>query len=235
MIRPTRALAVLTVAFATVACGGDDDTGGGDNFESTIGRIPASALEGAGDSSPELYYSDMAIRWRQLDLADADAEARLERSPELVVEAEMFTIGPLMIERALQTKLDESRVEVGFTAFDIEREATVVQLPQSLSVADVRVDAGTIDDAVRSDPAWSDDLEEIDFEDGSYYSWGEDGARMDPGRRGPFHGMLGRGGQLAVASEGDDEAVTAVRALSTDEVEASLLADAGAERSARVG
>ncbi len=44
--------------------------------------------------------------------------------------------------------------------------------------------------------------------------------------------MLGRGGQLAVASAGDDEAVTAVRALSTDEVEDSLLAEAGDEPSA---
>jgi len=139
---------------------------------------------------------------------------------------------PLMIEPALQSQLDESRTEVGFTAFDIEREATVVQLPRSLSVAEVRVDAETIDAAVRSDPAWSDDLEEIDFEDGSYYSWGEDGARMDPGRRGPFHGMLGRGGQLAVASAGDDEAVTAVRALSTEEIEAALDTEAGDEPSA---
>ncbi|MDQ3306996.1 MAG: hypothetical protein M3499_01335 [Actinomycetota bacterium] len=57
MIRPTRALAAEL----------DDDAGGSD-FESTLGRIPASALEGDGDSSPELYYSDMAIRWRQLDL-----------------------------------------------------------------------------------------------------------------------------------------------------------------------
>lgn len=64
---PIRVAAVLAVACATASCGGDDDAGGSD-FETTLGRIPASALEGDGDSSPELYYSDMAIRWRQLDL-----------------------------------------------------------------------------------------------------------------------------------------------------------------------
>ncbi|MBA3803037.1 MAG: hypothetical protein H0X22_09065 [Acidimicrobiia bacterium] len=171
----------------------------------------------------------MAIRWRQLELAEADAEERLERAIDLSM-VETFTLGPLMIERSLQAQLEESRTEVGFTAFDIEREATVIQLPQSLSVADARVDAGTIDDAVRSDPSWLDDLEEVDLDDGSYYSWGEDGPRMDPGRRGPFHGVLGRGGQLAIESDGDDdEAVTTVRALSSDEVEASLLAEAGDE------
>ena len=205
---------------------GDDDTGSGDNFESTIDRLPASALEGVGDSSPELYYSDMANRWDELELADATPEER-SRQPFDRQRIDRFPLVPLMIEPELQSQLDESRTEVGFTAFDIEREATVVQLPRSLSVAEVRVDAETIDDAVRSDPAWSDDLEEIDFEDGSYYSWGEDGARMDPGRRGPFHGMLGRGGQLAVASEGDDEAVTTVRALSTEEIEAALDTEAG--------
>ncbi len=229
---PIRVAAVLAVACATASCGGDDDAGGSD-FETTLGRIPASALEGDGDSSPEVYYSDMAIRWRQLDLADADAEARLERSPELVVEAETFTIGPLMIERSLQAQLEETRTEVGFTAFDIEREATVLQLPQSLSVAGLRVDADTIDDAVRSDPTWSDDLEEVEYDGGAYYSWGEDGARTDFERRGPFHGMLGRGGQLAI--EGDGEPVTAVRALSIDEMEAALDADAGDEPSALDG
>ena len=103
------------------------------------------------------------------------------------------------------------------------------QPPQSLSVAEVRVDAETIDEAVRSDPVWSDDLEEVDYDDGSYYSWGEDGERPNIGRSGPFHGQLGRGGQLAI--EGDDEAVTAVRALSTDEIEAALDAEAGDEPS----
>jgi len=126
----------------------------------------------------------MAIRWRQLELAEADAEERLERAIDLSM-VETFTLGPLMIERSLRAQLEETR---------------------------------------------SDDLEEVDSDDSSYYSWGEDGARMDPGRRGPFHGMLGRGGQLAIESDGDDaEAVTTVRALSTDEVEASLLAEAGDE------
>ncbi|MEJ7719529.1 MAG: hypothetical protein WKF58_03400 [Ilumatobacteraceae bacterium] len=60
------------------ACGGEDDSGGGNDFESTIDRIPASALEGVGDSSPELYYSDMAIRWDELELADADAGGAIQ-------------------------------------------------------------------------------------------------------------------------------------------------------------
>nr|MBA3399243.1 hypothetical protein [Acidimicrobiia bacterium] len=138
----TRAISAVLVAgaCATASCGGEDDSGGGNDFESTIDRIPASALEGVGDSSPELYYSDMAIRWDELELADATPEER-SRQPFDRQLIDRFPLVPLMIEPALQSQLDESRTEVGFTAFDIEREATVVQLPRSLSVAEVRVDA----------------------------------------------------------------------------------------------
>jgi len=128
-------LALTTI----VACGGDDEAGGGgDEFRAMVERVPASALESEGGGEPTFYFSDMAIRWEQLDLADAGADERLDRSFDLS-EVETFTIGPQLFERALQVQLDEARTEVGFTTFDIDREAMVVQPPRSTTVAGVAI------------------------------------------------------------------------------------------------
>jgi len=88
------------------------------------------------------------------------------------------------------------------------------------------------DEAVRSDPAWSDDLDEVELDDGDYYTWGDDGTEFDPTRRGPFHGALGRGGQLAVEAGGNEEGSIVTRTIVDDDMQAAIEAGSDGEPTA---
>ena len=111
------------------------------------------------------------------------------------------------------------RTSFGFTACDFTALAQIhysSDLGSSVSVMRHTVDNDTVEQAVRSDPDWSDELVERGDGDSAYYWWGENGfGQFTPARR------LGRGGALA-NNDG-----LAVRVDLDERMEATLSASAG--------
>ena len=123
----------------------------------------------------------------------------------------------LFAQRAAQ--VDEARAEIGFDITAIRQEIAVDR-PHDLRIARVAVDTRALESALESDPLWSDDLDTVDADVGSYYDWnGSEGSRPDPTRITPMR-PLGVGGQLAVRSDGDDVVVT--RTEEAETMEAAL-------------
>lgn len=225
-----RAIAlVLAVTVGTAGAASCRDEGGGETeLESLVDRIPASALEADDDASPTFSYVDMTIRYEQLDLTDANAERRLEEGSRAFIEPRTFTMLPQLFGDQ-QVQIDEARSDVGFSAFDIDREAFVSAPPAQTFVVDAPANPDDIGDAVRSAPDWSDDLEEVEADGEPYFSWG-DGLRPRPDRITPLH-SLGRGGQLAVEEAGDEGSIVTRTLVATD-MEAALSVGSDDEPSA---
>ncbi len=125
------------------------------------------------------------------------------------------------------TANDSMREEFGFGPCDVDvvAEDLTADLLDSVVVATTpRIES--IDDAVQSDPLWSDMLQTADPEravaegstaGGVTYVWGEDPLASDPQRRSPAR-RLGRGGVLHV----DQEAGLVIRGLDVPAVDAAL-------------
>ncbi len=214
-------LALLAASIA--ACSGSGgDSSADDAFGELADLVPASAV--SGDAM--LQYVDMDLVWNRLGIGD-DPEERLDNLGR-IADAATYAIPPqLFAERA--ALLDEARAEVGFDITAIRQEIAVDRPPDRLRVARVAVDAGTVESALESDPLWSDELETVDADAGSYFDWsgGEEG-RPDPSRITPMR-PLGIGGQLAVEPDGDDAIVTRTEEEAT--MEAALATAAGDEPS----
>lgn len=71
------------------------------------------------------------------------------------------------------------RAEVGFAPVDVTGDVSAGLPPEQVQAVFGDFDEGAVDDAVRSDPTWSDQLDEVTYGDRTFYSWGEDGA-IDP-------------------------------------------------------
>ena len=119
--------------------------------------------------------------------------------------------------------LDRSRQEIGFTTFDIEREAAVLAPPRRVVVADTTVTPDAVRAALTTDPVWSAELTEVDGADGAFYSWGDDDTEVQVDRRSPLR-PLGQSGHLAVG--GADQA-TVVQTITADDMQAALAAADG--------
>ena len=116
--------------------------------------------------------------------------------------------------------LDEWRTEVGFSIVDAERDASTGEAPGRLSIVRTRRPAPEIESAVRSDPTWSADLNEVGDGDGAYFAWGDDPLALEIDRdRASAARPLGRGGAMAVLDDG-----TVIRSPDPEVVEASLAA-----------
>lgn len=142
------------------------------HFEVMLARLPASAADGDGENSI-LTYADYSLVWDELDVGDdsVSSEDRLARLKGADVDVRRGSPLSQLFEPV--PALDEARAETGMTAFDLEREIALVNAPSSIVVAQTRVEPAAIDDAVRTDPMWSQDLEEVDYGGATYYSWGD--------------------------------------------------------------
>lgn len=72
-------------------------------------------------------------------------------------------------------EVDDWRTELGFDITDLDQVIEAGQPPEMHAVARGRMRAGTIEKAVRSDPAWKDELETVEYGGDEYWSWLDDG------------------------------------------------------------
>lgn len=210
---------VVLTAVALVSCGGGDEDGGGGGFAELLDDVPATVLE---TDDPMLFYVDMDLVWARLDLADADADERLENLAGLG-QIENYSITPQLFGN-MSALVDEAREEVGFAVTEIEREVTIDAAPVSLTIAEVTATQDDIVGALESDPTWSDRLQEVGDGDGAYFDWtdGDEELATDLARRTPMR-EIGVGGQLAVDSDDDGSVVT--RTVTSALMEATLDGD----------
>lgn len=194
----------------------------GSAFATKLAELPASFL--AENEDVMLSYVDMNLVWDRLGVGTDPAD-RLDALGQTGA-AETFA-QPTMIFGAWAASADEARAEVGFSMFEIEREAGLSAPPQRVIVVDTSVAATDVADAVATDPVWSADLQVVDSDAGTYWTWGDDPLAQDVTRRTPMR-ELGRGGALAVAG---DAPATVIRTLDPAYLEATMRSIGGTEPS----
>ena len=208
----TAAATAGAVAASAPAPAGGDATA----FGAALDDLPAEMLSADG---AVLYYTDRALAWQRLGVG-SDTADRLDAIGRTFEEA-TYSQSPVLFAPDLD--LDRSREEIGFTTFDIEREAAVLAPPRRVVVADTTVTPDAVRTALTTDPVWSAELTEVDGADGAFYSWGDDDIELHVDRRSPLR-PLGQSGHLAVS--GADQA-TVVQTITADDMQAALAAADG--------
>lgn len=188
--RPRRGGLLIIAIAATVvaACGsgvGDDggaasgDEGGG-RIESALTFVPATegasdfvvvndtaaAADAAGLTAPERGASEEEIGAYLSPLSGVGDDATVAVAPS---------------DLLIQSAIDDAgwREEVGFGVVDLTGDVTSGQPPDDLQTLFGDFDEAAVEQAVSTDPAWSGELDEVEYGDRTYWSWGEDGA-IDP-------------------------------------------------------
>jgi hypothetical protein len=223
-IRTTTVVAVTALVAAGPSTVPTEPAGELSAFERSLDRLPASSLQRDGAI---LMYVDMELAWQRLGVG-ADQAQRLERIGNLITAEDSTELPQLF--GAQFTQFDEATAEVGFSVIGIEREIAVQAPPNSIYVDEVSVSTPAIDLAVRTDPAWADELEVTESEHGAYYTWGDDPTAMEMTRMTPMR-QFGQGGALAAIDDVDGAGATVVRALDPADVEAVLATMADATES----
>lgn len=237
MNRATRALQspilLAACALLAVACGsGVDGAGGGDGggpsgdgppdgISAALAVVPAhegaaafvvvndlaKAAEAAGLTVPADGTDNQALGTYFTELSG------IGDAPVAAAPAELVRTS------ALQDA--EWRAEVGFAPVDLTGDVSSGQPPDQLQTFFGDFDLDTVTAAVESDPTWSADLETVEHEGNTYFSWGEDHAvavtNASAVRR------LGESARLFV----DDEAGVAYWARSTALMEEAMDTFAG--------
>lgn len=188
--RPRRGGLLIIAIAATVvaACGsgvgddGDDPSGdeGGDRIESALTFVPAT--EGASDF---VVVNDTAAAAEAASLTAPEPGASEEEigaylSP-LSGVGDDATVAVAPSDLLIQSAIDDAgwRDEVGFGVIDLAGDVTSGQPPDDLQTLFGDFDEAAVEQAVSTDPAWSGELDEVEYGDRTYWSWGEDSA-IDP-------------------------------------------------------
>ena len=159
--------------------GGGDGAGGPDTasgIEASLSVVPvtdgaadfvvvndiAAAADAAGVTAPGPGADGTALGDYFSTLSG------LEESPVAVAPAELTR----------QTALEDAgwRAELGWAPVDLTGDVSAGQPPNHLQAFFADFDAATVDDAVHTDPTWSDQLEEVEYDGLTYYAWCDDGA-----------------------------------------------------------
>jgi hypothetical protein len=143
----------------------------------------------------EGYYAALGIDPPPRSATSEEANAWLGE----LVEAARGDVAPLIGGEFAGAGLRDPqayRDEIGVDPADIAQSIETGEPPETYHVVRGSFDAGTVDEAVRSDPGFSDLLEEQSHGEVSFYSWGED-FEQHLERNSPVH-TLGRGGRLAL-------------------------------------
>lgn len=193
----------------------------GSAFATKLDELPVSFL---GDDPVDLTYVDMTLIWERLGVG-TDPDDRMDAIGQLN-SVDTYSQTPVLFGTWVM-QVDEARSEVGFSTFEIEREAALIAPPYRVISADTTVSATDIAAAVATDPLWSPDLNDIESDAGPFWTWGDDPMSQDVTRRSPMRD-LGVGGAAAVV--GDDPA-TLIRTTTAEDVEAAIRTVAGADPS----
>ena len=208
-------LLVLTLAGSAVACGDDDggglaDGGGGgevsgvddpSSFAALLSELPASASETSEDFPLVVQATDYAgaadAAGLEVPEAGAGQDALVDYFRGLSIGGdEEPGVGVAMSNLTNRTAIEDEawRTELGWAPVDVE-QSIETQGEDQIYVFHGDFDPEAIDEAVRSDPAWSDQLEVAEHAGVEFYTWGEDddvSENITPVRD------LGRGGRMAV-------------------------------------
>lgn len=228
--RPSALGAVLMTAVLTAGCGsgvadGDAGPAGGEGdggVESALSFVPAT--EGASDS---VVVNDTAAAADAAGLSAPEAGASEQEigaylSP-LSGVGDDATVAVAPSDLLIQSAIDDAgwRDEVGFGVIDLTGDVTSGQPPDDLQTIFGDFDEAAVERAVTTDPAWSGELDEVEYGDLTYWSWGEDSA-IDPQGTSTVR-RLGESARLFV----DDDAGVAYWANTTATMEAALDTFAG--------
>lgn len=202
MKRPKLSLPILMLvgillALGLTACssGGADAPRG--RWLSLLAQIPDTER-----SREEVTMNDHARIRQFFDIErpaiDADEDELFEYLQELALSqpgisfAEIYGLshGPL--------PLLELRTELGFTIADVDIDASAGRVPIPYQIVKGRFSEDAVVEALRTDPSFSDILEEASYDGIVYYHWGYEG--FDPERITAVR-PLGRGHQLTVVDD----------------------------------
>jgi hypothetical protein len=225
MRRATSAALLCGALFLAAGCGSgvDDADGGSDGGPDAASGIEASlsvvpATEGASDFVVVNDFADAAAAAGVTPPgAGADESALIAYFRELSGLDE----GPAAVapaELTQQSAIDDAgwRAELGWAPVDLTGDVSAGEPPNHLQAFFADFDAAAVDDAVHTDPTWSDQLEEVTYDGLTYYSWGED-ASIDPAGQSTVR-RLGESARLFV----DEDAGLAYWTRTTELMEQAL-------------
>lgn len=175
-------IALTTITAPAIACGsGVDDGGRGAGgapagIEAALAVVPdtdgssdfvvvndlAAAADAAGLTAPEDGRDDQALGTYFTELSG------IGDAPVAVAPAELVRTSP--VEDA------EWRAEVGFAPLDLTGDVSTGLPPEQLQTFFGDFDGDAVTAAVESDPTWRGELETVQYEGDTYFSWGEDQA-----------------------------------------------------------
>jgi hypothetical protein len=157
----------------------DGDPGRADGWVGLLAMLP-DAPEARRDVRLNDHEAAAAARER-IRGPDTDLDPRHPGSDTIAIGSELSGA------HAGPDRADAWRDELGFDPADVAADATAGRPPEVYEVLRGRLDAAAVDDAVRRDPLWSDELEVTAHRDVTVYRWGDDHAqdleRTSPVRR----------------------------------------------------
>lgn len=180
-----------------------------------------STLAGLFAQMPQEVFNSGAVAASDWTLAVDPADIRCIESEVATFVLELSRVGAWIVGGAFDGPVwsvapDEMRADVGFALCEVVATASFLPmgtasfLPlaltaergdvaiRSLDVFTVTVAEETVDERLRADPVWSDDLLVMnEGTAGEFYQWGESASFQDTDRRTALR-WLGRGGALAV-------------------------------------
>lgn len=161
-------------------------------FIDLLDTVPASLVHTDGSL---LTYVDMDLIWAGAGVS-TDHDERVD-SRELGTLP--LRLAPQFMIRGGLTEPDELRGEIGFDGFDVARTLEAGARPGNALIIQTSVPATTVIDAMRADPVWSPDLQEIESSVGEYFQWTDDPPATDFDRLTILH-PLGQGGALSIVA-----------------------------------
>lgn len=203
--------------------GGDSDGGGGGGGRDAASGIEASlsvvpATEGASDF---VVVNDIATAATAAGVTAPGPGADDGVLAEYLNTVSGLRDAPVAVapaELVQQSAFEDAgwRAELGWAPVDLTGDVSAGEAPNHLQAFFADFDAAAVDDAVHTDPTWSDQLEEVTYDSLTYYSWGED-ASIDPEGRSTVR-RLGESARLFV----DEDAGLAYWTRTTELMEQAL-------------
>lgn len=183
--------AVVAVVVVVAACGSGEN--GADVAVSRAATAPPQTTVPVASTTTPLPDADAVFDTLLARVPDSDGSLEMVMAINFERVAEIFDMpdrttdpenwvgalssdpdGPRMHSLLIGSRnVDEWRAEVGFSTPDELGEATIRYGYDTLDLHLVDVDAAAIDQAVRTDPVWSDVLIDAEVAGMPYYAWSE--------------------------------------------------------------
>lgn len=181
-VRPLATAAVACAVTLVAACGSGVDDGPDRAAGPPSGIVDSLALVPDGDGATDfVVVNDIAAAADAAGLAvpeDGDDEQALGAYFTDVSGAgdAPVAVAPAELVRTSALRDAEWRSEVGFAPVDLTGDVSAGLPPEQVQALFGEFDQDAVIAAVESDPTWSDQLDTVEYEGHTYFSWGEDQA-----------------------------------------------------------